>query len=340
MTKHGWPVALPRFIRRPSDSTMIESPSSKVHSWTCGLISVLVMPGTLARPAMSISLSKWPMLATIALFFICCMCSAVMTLKQPVVVTKMSAMLDDVLEAGDLVALHRGLQRADRVDLGDDDAGALAAQRLGAALAHVAVAGDDGDLAADEDVGGAVEAVDERVAAAVLVVELGLGDRVVDVDRREEQLAGLGQLVEAVHAGGGLLGDALDLGGDRGPLLRVGREGLADELLEDPELLGVRPRSVGGHLTGGLPLAALVHEHRGVATVVEDHVGALAAGPGEDLLGAVPVLLEGLALPGEDRDALRVVGGAVRARRRRPRRPRPGWSRCCRRPSGPRRRAR
>ena len=88
-------------------------------------------------------------------------------------------------------------------------------ERLGAALAHVAEAGDDGDLAADEDVGGAVEAVDERVAAAVLVVELALGDRVVDVDRREEQVAGLGQLVEAVDTGRGLLGDALDACGDR-----------------------------------------------------------------------------------------------------------------------------
>src|SRR5690606_31134514 len=77
--------------------------------------------------------------------------------------------VDDVLQGGDLEAVHRGLQRADRVDLGDDDAGALAAQRLGAALADVAVAADDGDLAADEDVGGAVQAVDDGVAAAVLV---------------------------------------------------------------------------------------------------------------------------------------------------------------------------
>ena len=58
MTKLGWPVALPRLIRRPSDRTMIEWPSAKVHSWTCGLISVFFTPGTLARPAMSISLSK------------------------------------------------------------------------------------------------------------------------------------------------------------------------------------------------------------------------------------------------------------------------------------------
>ena len=125
-----------------------------------------------SRPAMSISLSKWPMLPTIAWCFIRCICSTVTTSLLPVAVMMMSAVGEDLVEGGDLVAVHRRLQRADRVDLGDDDAGALAAQRLRAALADVAVAADDGDLAADEDVGGAVDAVDERVAAAVLVVEL------------------------------------------------------------------------------------------------------------------------------------------------------------------------
>src|SRR5215210_3913670 len=114
--------------------------------------------------------------------------------------------LDHVLERGDLVALHRGLQRADRIDLGDDDTGALAAQRLRAALADVAVAEDDRDLAADHHVGATVDPVDQRVPAAVEVVELRLGDRVVDVDRREEELARVGELVEAVHAGRRLLG--------------------------------------------------------------------------------------------------------------------------------------
>ena len=40
---------------------------------------------------MSISLSKWPMLPTIAWCFICAMCLAVMTSLLPVAVTKMSA---------------------------------------------------------------------------------------------------------------------------------------------------------------------------------------------------------------------------------------------------------
>ena len=131
---------------------------------------------------MSISLSKWPMLADDRLEL------------HPLHLVDGDDVLvagrgdDDVrgrehlVEGGDLVAVHRRLERADRVDLGDDDAGALAAQRLRAALADVAVAADHGDLAADEDVGGAVDAVDQRVAAAVLVVELALGDRVVDVD--------------------------------------------------------------------------------------------------------------------------------------------------------------
>jgi hypothetical protein len=57
----------------------------------CGLMLVFLMPGIFFRPAMSISLSKWPMLPTIALSFILAMCSAVMMLWLPVVVMKMSA---------------------------------------------------------------------------------------------------------------------------------------------------------------------------------------------------------------------------------------------------------
>ena len=161
MTKLGWPVAQPRFIRRPSASTMIVCPSGKTQVWTCGLTSVFTIPGSFARPAMSISLSKWPMLQTIAWCFI----TAHVVGRDDVEVAGRGdedvGDADDVLERGDLEAVHGGLQRADRVDLGDDHPGALAAQRVGAALAHVAVAADDGDLAADQHVGGAVDAVDQ-----------------------------------------------------------------------------------------------------------------------------------------------------------------------------------
>ena len=70
---------------------MIEWPSGKRHSSTCGLMLIRSIPGVAARPAMSISLSKWPMLPTIALSFIRAMSAAVMMSLLPVAVTKMSA---------------------------------------------------------------------------------------------------------------------------------------------------------------------------------------------------------------------------------------------------------
>ncbi len=53
----------------------------------------------------------------------------------------------------------------------------------------------------------------------------------------------------------------------------------------------------------GLGAGAEVEQQGGVAAVVEDHVREAAVGPLEDLMGVFPVLLEGLALVGEDRDA-------------------------------------
>ena len=64
---------------------------------------------------------------------------------------------------------------------------------------------------------------------------------------------------------------------------------------------------VGGVIEeGGVALlgaGAKMHEQRGVAAVVEDHVGRAAIGPFEDAVGVVPIFFEALALEGEDRNA-------------------------------------
>ena len=234
----------------------------------------------------------------------------------PVVVMMTSAIGKDVLQRRDLEPFHRSLQRADGVDLGDHDAGALSSERLRATLADVAVAADDCDLAPDEHIGSAVDPVDQRVAAAVLVVELRLGDRVVDVDRREQELALLGHVGQPVDAGGGLLRHALDGVGDGGPAAGIVGQAPAEQREHDGELLGLGGRGVGD-VAGLLELDALVHQERGVAAVVEDHVGPALARPQQRLLGAPPVLLERLALPGEHGHSLGCVDGAVRADRHR-----------------------
>lgn len=53
---------------------------------------------------------------------------------------------DGILDSGDLVSLHGCLQRVDGVNLGDDDTAAETAQRHGAALADISVAGNKSDL--------------------------------------------------------------------------------------------------------------------------------------------------------------------------------------------------
>lgn len=171
-----------------------------------------------------------------------------------------------LLHGGDLVAGNGGLEGVDGVDLGDNDTSTHRVESLGAALADITETSNDSDLASNHDIGGTLDTVDERLAAAVQVVELGLGDRVVDVDGGDEQTALLEGAVQVVDTGGGLLGDTVAV----------------------LEHLGVLLVDEGGQVT----------------TVVEDQVQLLVVLEGEELLLKAPlVLLLGLALPCEDRDA-------------------------------------
>mmetsp|Transcript_18936 Transcript_18936/g.47287 ORF Transcript_18936/g.47287 Transcript_18936/m.47287 type:complete len:216 (+) Transcript_18936:1766-2413(+) len=105
-----------------------------------------------------------------------------------------------------------------------------------------------------------------------------------------------------MHTGGGLLRDPLHRGGNLRPLCRVGLDGLGEQGKDALELrvggrVGVRKRPIGSKLL--LELLAFVDEHRRVSSVVHDEVGAAPVRPGERFLGAVPVLLQRFALPGE-----------------------------------------
>ena len=170
-----------------------------------------------------------------------------------------------VVHGRDLVALHRRLQRADRIDLGYHDTRALPAQRHRAALAHIAIAVHHCDLAGEHHVGGPLDAVHQALAAAVEVVELRLRHRIVHVDGGRAEGAALLHLVKPEHTGRGLLRDAVDARHERRVLV--------------------------------------VHDLGEVAAVIQDHVGAPAVGALDGPADTPVVFLLGLALPGEDGDA-------------------------------------
>eukprot|EP00128_Syssomonas_multiformis_P016851 Colp12_sorted_trinity150504_noHs@2414 len=180
-------------------------------------------------------------------------------------------LLDSLVEGGDLVTLHGSLESVNGVDLGNDNTGTEAAEGSSATLADITVTSNEGDLTSDHDIGGTLDTIKERLTATVEVVELALGDGVVDVDGGALELTLLHHLVQVVHTSGGLLGDTLDTGKELGVLV-------VDDVGE-------------------------------VTTVVKDHVEGLAIGEEDGLLNAPVVLLIGLTLPGIDRDASGGNGG-------------------------------
>ena len=108
------------------------------------------------------------------------------------------------------------------------------------ALADITIAGNHGDLTSKHNVGGTLDTINKRLATAVVVVELALGDTVVNVDGGDLELAFTESFVEVMDTGRSLFRDTLDS-------LEVLRE--------------------------------LFVDHRGeVATIIEDHVEGLAIG--------------------------------------------------------------
>ena len=178
-----------------------------------------------------------------------------------------------LLHGGNLEARDGSLESVDGIDLSNDNAGTHGVESLSATLTDITETGDNGDLASNHDIGGTLDTVDKRLTAAVKVVELGLGDGVVDVDGGDEETLALEHAVEVVDTSGGLLRDTV-------------------AVLEHLRVL-------------------LVDESSKVTTVVEDQVQGLVILESNKLLLEAPlVLLLGLALPGEDGDTGRGDGSS------------------------------
>ena len=213
-----------------------------------------------------------------------------------------------------LEALHRRLQGADRVDLGHDNARSVRTHRSGAPLAHVAVAAHDHHLAGDHHVGRTLDAVGQRLAAAVEVVEFRLGAGVIDVDGRNEQFARFLHLVEPVYARSGLLADALPFGHRAVPFILV----LGKHLLQrvDNHLLFIGGGFVIERRSVVLGFEALVNQKRRIAAVVHDQLRAFAARKRQRHGRTPPVFGQRLALPCENGNArLGNRGGGMVLRR-------------------------
>ena len=206
--------------------------------------------------------------------------------------------VQDILNSVDLISGHGSLESADGIDLTDDHTSSLSTERVSATLSDITETGDEGNLTTDHDISGTEDTINEGVAATVDVVELALGDRVVDVDGGEQKFTTAHHLVQTVNTGGGLLRDSLDLRDDLVPVSRLLGKDTLENLVANLDLLvSVVDIEDGGIV---LRLVSTVDHESGVTTIIDDESGALVVRPHEALESALPVLLKGLSLPGKD----------------------------------------
>ena len=152
---------------------------------------------------------------------------AAITCLSPVAVQKMSPILAACVHRHHLEAVHHGLERRHRVDLGDDHVRAHARAPASRRRGRTSRSRRRRSVApGEQDVRGADDPVDRRLARAVAVVEQVLRLRVVDGDDREAELAVALERLQPDDAGRRLLG----AGDDVAELLAPGRVEDADHV--------------------------------------------------------------------------------------------------------------
>lgn len=110
-----------------------------------------------------------------------------------------------LFQGGNFVTFHGSLESIDRINLSDDDTSTESTEGLGGSLTDITVTSNDGYLTGNHDVSGTLDTIEERFTASVQVIELGLGNAVVNVDGGELQLTLGHALVEVVYSSGGFL---------------------------------------------------------------------------------------------------------------------------------------
>ena len=202
----------------------------------------------------------------------------------------------NILQQHNLKAVHSGLQRTNGISLGHFDPSTRALQGCRRAFANIAVATHNRDFTSQHCVRCTTNAIDERLFAPVLVVELRLSNGVVHVDRREGQLAVFVQIIQAMHASGRFLGHAADLFFHLGEPTGARGQTLGDLGLNDGLFLGLRDWD---DFFTSLGAGTEQDVERRIAAIIKDQVWAF--GEHERFVQVIPMLLKGLALDGENR---------------------------------------
>jgi hypothetical protein len=114
-----------------------------------------------------------------------------------------------LLHGHDLVTRDSSLESVDGIDFRDNDTSTHSMKSHGTTLSNITVTSNNCDLTSDHDIGGTLDTIDQRLTAAIQVIELRLGDGIIDVDSWDEKTLALQHSVQVVNTGCGFLRDTV-----------------------------------------------------------------------------------------------------------------------------------
>jgi hypothetical protein len=117
---------------------------------------------------------------------------------------------DSLLHGGNFITFHGSLESIDRINFGNDDTRTESTESSSTTLTDITVTSNNGNLTGNHNISGTLDTIDKRFTTTVKVIELGLGNGVVDVDGRELELTVLEHLVQVVDTSGGFFRETLD----------------------------------------------------------------------------------------------------------------------------------
>lgn len=98
-------------------------------------------------------------------------------------------------------SVHASLQRANRVNFCNANYATKTFEGLRTAFAHFTVSTKDNLFSAKHNVGAALKAINYRLLAAIQVVKLCLGHRVIYIHGRHRKFSGFRQLIQPMYSG-------------------------------------------------------------------------------------------------------------------------------------------
>jgi hypothetical protein len=175
-------------------------------------------------------------------------------------------------------SFHGSLESTDRINFSDVNNGTGGLHGLGATLSDVTITADDCLLTSHHDIGSTADTIRKRVLATIEVIELRLGNRVVDIYGREEQFTLIGQDIKSVYTRCGLLRNTDHTVSKSMPLGWVFWKFSLDNLKNDSELSivgGARIRKGAILLVSNLGFPTLVDKKSHVSSIINNHIATI-----------------------------------------------------------------